>query len=90
MLVVFDRDTGKVESYSGFRPAPGFPVTPRMVDSIFFPDGLPEGQAEYRIYDEAAIVEAFAHFDAGEQGTVVLDEAGRPAGLTWSPNAPIE
>lgn len=79
MLLVYRSSDGAVLSISGLRSTVDVPR--ELVDSIHLADPLPEGQAEYRIYDAAMMNAVWEAFDRGAVLTVVLDDSGQPVGL---------
>ena len=79
MLIVYRVADGTVVSISGLRPAAEVPR--ELVDSIRFVDPLPEGQAEYRIYDAAMMNAVWEAFDRGAKLEISLDINGQPVGI---------
>lgn len=86
MLIIYQAIDGSVVSLSGLRNVADVPrgavdATREAVDAIRLVDPLPEGQAEYRIYDAALMNAVWEAFDRGAVLTVVLDDSGQPVGL---------
>lgn len=79
MLIVYNKSNGSVVSISGFREIDY--LSKESIDSIKLVDPLPEGQAEYKIYDISLINKIWDAFDRGAVLTVVLDENGNPVGV---------
>lgn len=72
MLIVYDTTTLDVISVSGFR----MPADAEDIDNIALIDGLPDGQAEMRIYDFEEAAKIWASHDAGAKIEVVRNEQG--------------
>lgn len=68
MLIIYDKITRETVSISGFRGQ----ATKEMIDSIKIND-LPETQAEYRIYDQEVINQAWQALDAKDAVELVFD-----------------
>lgn len=82
MLIVYDTTTLDVISVSGFR----MPADAEDIDNIALIDGLPDGQAEMRIYDFEEAAKIWASHDAGAKIEVVTNEQGN---AVVKPLAPI-
>jgi hypothetical protein len=72
VLIVYDTTTLDVISVSGFR----MPADAEDIDNIALIDGLPDGQAEMRIYDFEEAAKIWASHDAGAKIEVVRNEQG--------------
>lgn len=68
MLIVFNKTTKKVISVSGIRGS----ATAEVIDRMTVVD-LPEGQDEYRIYDNETINQVWQALDAGGGVELVFD-----------------
>ncbi|HHV62132.1 MAG TPA: hypothetical protein GXX51_05780 [Firmicutes bacterium] len=79
MLIIYKIDDGSIVSISGF--GKGSVITPELVDAIKLVDPLPEGQAEYRIYDPMLMDKIWEANDRGAVLTVALDGNGNPIGV---------
>jgi len=79
VLIVYRVADGTVVNISGLRPAAEVPR--ELVDSIRLVDRLPEGQAEYRIYDAAMMNAVWEAFDRGAKLEIALDINGQPVGI---------
>lgn len=77
MLIVYDTTTLDVISVSGFR----MPADAEDIDNIALIDGLPDGQAEMRIYDFEEAAKIWASHDAGAKIEVVRNEQGNAVGV---------
>ncbi len=79
MLLIYRIVDGVVVSISGLRGA--MVVPQEAVDSIRLADPLPEGQAEWRIYDVSMMNRIWEASDRGATLEVVLDANGQPIGI---------
>ncbi|MEW6104851.1 MAG: hypothetical protein AB1563_00565 [Bacillota bacterium] len=66
-------------SISGFRDVAD--VSREVIDALRLVDPLPEGQAEWRIYDVAMMNRIWEAHDKGASLEVVLDSNGQPIGV---------
>lgn len=82
MLVIYNLSAGTVISISGCRlETPDEFINPDLVNGIRLADGLPEGQAEWRIYDVAMMNRIWEACDKGAALEVALDANGQPVGM---------
>lgn len=78
MLIIYDIMTGLVISISGIM---GYPPTQAEVLRISLVGPLPDGQAEYRIYNPTHINLVWEAYDNNKELTVILDDNHDPIGI---------